>query len=131
MDKLDRFALINDFISYIGLVLIGMLCNTFLNFDNEKENAILFLILIVSGLIISYLVAYAVKRKVPEYESKNNKSVLFYMILMLIVRWIPGIWPTSIVELILFLTFLFLLVVVRNVYIEKKAEQQHLCKGED
>ena len=124
MDKLDRFALINDFISYIGLVLIGMLCNTFLNFDNEKENAILFLILIVSGLIISYLVAYAVKRKVPEYESKNNKSVLFYMILMLIVRWIPGIWPTSIVELILFLTFLFLLVVVRNVYIEKKAEQQ-------
>ena len=124
MDKLDRFALINDFISYIGLVLIGMLCNTFLDFDNEKENAILFLILIVSGLIISYLVAYAVKRKVPEYESKNNKSVLFYMILMLIVRWIPGIWPTSIVELILFLTFLFLLVVVRNVYIEKKAEQQ-------
>ena len=124
MDKLDRFALINDFISYIGLVLIGMLCNTFLNFDNEKENAILFLILIVSGLIISYLVAYAVKRKVPEYESKNNKSVLFYMILMLIVRWIPGIWPTSIVEVILFLTFLFLLVVVRNVYIEKKAEQQ-------
>ena len=124
MDKLDRFALINDFISYIGLVLIGMLCNTFLNFDNVKENAILFLILIVSGVIISYLVAYAVKRKVPEYESKNNKSVLFYMILMLIVRWIPGIWPTSIVELILFLTFLFLLVVVRNVYIEKKAEQQ-------
>ena len=124
MDKLDRFALINDFISYIGLVLIGMLCNTFLNFDNEKENAILFLILIVSGVIISYLVAYAVKRKVPEYESKNNKSVLFYMILMLIVRWIPGIWPTSIVELILFLTFLFLLVVVRNVYIEKKAAQQ-------
>ena len=124
MTKLDRFALINDFISYIGLVLIGMLCNTFLNFDNEKENAILFLILIVSGLIISYLVAYAVKRKVPEYESKNNKSVLFYMILMLIVRWIPGIWPTSIVELILFLTFLFLLVVVRNVYIEKKAAQQ-------
>ena len=124
MDKLDRFALINDFISYIGLVLIGMLCNTFLNFDNEKENAILFLILIVSGLIISYLVAYAVKRKVPEYESKNNKSVLFYMILMLIVRWIPGIWPTSIVELILFLTFLFLLVVVRNVYIETKAAQQ-------
>ena len=124
MDKLDRFALINDFISYIGLVLIGMLCNTFLNFDNEKENAILFFILIVSGLIISYLVAYAVKRKVPEYESKNNKSVLFYMILMLIVRWIPGIWPTSIVELILFLTFLFLLVVVRNVYIEKKAAQQ-------
>ena len=46
------------------------------------------------------------------------------MILMLIVRWIPGIWPTSIVEVILFLTFLFLLVVVRNVYIEKKAEQQ-------
>ena len=124
MDKLDRFALINDFISYIGLVLIGMLCNTFLNFDNEKENAILFLILIVSGLIISSLVAYAVKRKVPEYESKNNKSVLFDMILMLIVRWIPGIWPTSIVELILFLTFLFLLVVVRNVYIEKKAAQQ-------
>ena len=126
MDKLDRFALINDFISYIGLVLIGMLCNTFLNFDNEKENAILFLILIliVSGVIFSCLVAYAVKRKVPEYESKNNKSVLFYMILMLIVRWIPGIWPTSIVEVILFLTFLFLLVVVRNVYIEKKAEQQ-------
>ena len=124
MTKLDRFALINDFISYIGLVLVGLICNTFLNFDNEKENAILFLILIVSGLIISYLVAYAVKRKVPEYESKNNKSVLFYMILMLIVRWIPGIWPTSIVELILFLTFLFLLVVVRNVYIEKKAAQQ-------
>ena len=124
MDKLDRFALINDFISYIGLVLIGMLCNTFLNFDNEKENAILFLILIVSGLIISYLVAYAVKRKIPEYKSNNDKSILFYMILMLIVRWIPGIWPTSIVEVILFLTFLFLLVVVRNVYIEKKAEQQ-------
>ena len=124
MDKLDRFALINDFISYIGLVLIGMLCNTFLNFDNEKENAILFLILIVSGVIISCLVAYAVKRKMPKYKSNNDKSILFYMILMLIVRWIPGIWPTSIVEVILFLTFLFLLVVVRNVYIEKKAEQQ-------
>ena len=119
---MDRIALINDFISYIGLILISLVCNTFLNFDNGKENAIL--ILIVSGVIISYLVAYAVKRKVPEYESKNNKSVLFYMILMLIVRWIPGIWPTSIVELILFLTFLFLLVVVRNVYIEKKAAQQ-------
>lgn len=123
MTKLDRFALINDFISYIGLVLVGLICNTFLNFDNEKENAILFLILIVSGLIISYLVAYAVKRKVPEYESKNNKSVLFYMILMLIVRWIPGIWPNTIVEVTFFLTFIFLLVVVRNVYIEKKAEQ--------
>ena len=123
MEKLDRFALINDFVSYIGLILISLVCNTFLNFDNVKENAILFLILTVSGVIISYLVAYAVKRKIPE-ESKNNKSVLFYMILMLIVRWIPGIWPTSIVEVILFLTFLFLLVVVRNVYIEKKAEQQ-------
>lgn len=121
---MDRFVLINDFVSYIGLILISLVCNTFLNFDNEKENAILFLILIVSGVIISYLVAYAVKRKIPEYESKNNKSVLFYMSLMLIVRWIPGIWPTSIVEVILFLTFLFLLVVVRNVYIEKKAEQQ-------
>ncbi len=121
---MDRFALINDFVSYIGLVLIGLICNTFLNFDNGKENAILFLILTVAGLIISCLVAYAVKRKVPEYKSKNNKSVLFYMILMLIVRWIPGIWPTSIVEVILFLTFIFLLVVVRNVYIEKKAEQQ-------
>lgn len=124
MEKLDRFALINDFVSYIGLILMGLICNTFLNFDNEKENAILFLILTVSGLIISCLVAYAVKRKVPEYESKNNKSVLFYMILMLIVRWIPGIWPTSIVEVILFLTFIFLLVVVRNVYTEKKVEQQ-------
>lgn len=122
MAKMDRIALINDFISYIGLILISLVCNTFLNFDNGKENAIL--ILIVSGVIISYLVAYAVKRKIPEYKSKNNKSVLFYMILMLIVRWIPGIWPTSIVEVILFLTFLFLLVVVRNVYIEKKAEQQ-------
>ena len=124
MEKLDRFALINDFVSYIGLILISLVCNTFLNFDNGKENAILFLILTVSGLIISYLVAYAVKRKIPEYESKNNKSVLFYMILMLIVRGIPGIWPSSIVEVILFLTFIFLLVVVRNVYIEKKAEQQ-------
>ena len=112
MKKLDRFVLINDFISYIGLILISLVCNTFLNFDNGKENAILFLILIVSGVIISYLVAYAVKRKIPEYKSKNNKSVLFYMILMLIV------------EVIVFLTFLFLLVVVRNVYIEKKAEQQ-------
>lgn len=121
---MDRFVLVNDFINYIGLILISLVCNTFLNFDNVKENAILFLILIVSGVIISYLVAYAVKRKIPEYKSKNNKSVLFYMILMLIVRWIPGIWPTSIVEVILFLTFLFLLVVVRNVYIEKKAEQQ-------
>ena len=102
MTKLDRFALINDFISYIGLVLVGLICNTFLNFDNEKENAILFLILIVSGLIISYLVAYAVKRKIPKYKSNNDKSILFYMILMLIVRWIPGIWPTSIVEVILF-----------------------------
>ena len=124
MEKLDRFALINDFISYIGLILISLVCNTFLNFDNEKENAILFLILIVSGVIISCLVAYAVKRKMPKYKSNNDKSILFYMILMLIVRWIPGIWPTSIVEVILFLTFLFLLVVVRNVYIEKKAEQQ-------
>lgn len=121
---MDRFVLVNDFINYIGLILISLVCNTFLNFDNVKENAILFLILIVSGVIISYLVAYAVKRKIPEYKSKNNKSVLFYMILMLIVRWIPGIWPTSIVEVILFLIFLFLLVVVRNVYIEKKAEQQ-------
>ena len=124
MAKMDRIALINDFISYIGLILISLVCNTFLNFDNGKENAILFLILIVSGVIISYLVAYAVKRKIPKYKSNNDKSILFYMILMLIVRWIPGIWPTSIVELILFLTFLFLLVVVRNVYIEKKAEQQ-------
>ena len=121
---MDRIALINDFISYIGLILISLVCNTFLNFDNVKENAILFLILIVSGVIISYLVAYAVKRKMPKYKSNNDKSILFYMILMLIVRWIPGIWPTSIVEVILFLTFLFLLVVVRNVYIEKKAEQQ-------
>ena len=121
---MDRIALINDFISYIGLILISLVCNTFLNFDNGKENAILVLILIVSGVIISYLVAYAVKRKIPKYKSNNDKSILFYMILMLIVRWIPGIWPTSIVEVILFLTFLFLLVVVRNVYIEKKAEQQ-------
>lgn len=123
---MDRIALINDFISYIGLILISLVCNTFLNFDNEKENAILFLILIliVSGVIFSCLVAYAVKRKMPKYKSNNDKSILFYMILMLIVRWIPGIWPTSIVEVILFLTFLFLLVVVRNVYIEKKAEQQ-------
>ena len=48
---MDRIALINDFISYIGLILISLVCNTFLNFDNGKENAILFLI--VSGVIIS------------------------------------------------------------------------------
>ena len=72
MEKLDRFVLINDFISYIGLILISLVCNTFLNFDNEKENAILFLILIVSGVIISYLVAYAVKRKMPKYKSNND-----------------------------------------------------------
>lgn len=121
---MDRFALINDFVSYIGLILISLVCNTFLNFDNGKENATLFFILTVSGLIISYSVTYAVRRKMPEYKSNNDKSILFYMILMLIVRGIPGIWPTSIVEVILFLTFIFLMVVVRNVYIEKKAEQQ-------
>ncbi|MER2111005.1 MAG: hypothetical protein ABS889_08685, partial [Desemzia incerta] len=44
--------------TFLGLVITGSVCNLFLNFKNDNENFILFIVLLIASVLNSYLVDF-------------------------------------------------------------------------
>ena len=120
MSKKMRFFLLKNSITYLWCIFIGIICSTFLNFNVEKDNVILFLILVLSGMMISSFIDYVFKDKKLDSEMRDNKSIVMYVVIYLTLRWFPRLFPRSIIELVFFLTVIFLLIIGQKFFIDKK-----------
>jgi membrane-associated HD superfamily phosphohydrolase len=120
MSKNMRFFLLKNSITYLWCIFIGIICSTFLNFNVEKDNVILFLILVLSGMMISIFIDYVFKDKKLDSEMRDNKSIVMYVVIYLTLRWFPRLFPRSIIELVFFLTVIFLLIIGQKFFIDKK-----------
>ena len=120
MSKKMRLFLLKNSITYLWCIFIGIICSTFLNFNVEKDNVILFLILVLSGMMISIFIDYVFKDKKLDSEMRDNKSIVMYVVIYLTLRWFPRLFPRSIIELVFFLTVIFLLIIGQNFIIDKK-----------
>jgi membrane-associated HD superfamily phosphohydrolase len=120
MSKNMRFFLLKNSITYLWCIFIGIICSTFLNFNVEKDNVILFLILVLSGMMISIFIDYVFKDKKLDSEMRDNKSIVMYVVIYLTLRWFPRLFPKSIIELVFFLTVIFLLIIGQKFFIDKK-----------
>jgi|GEM_PF-3337773 hypothetical protein len=120
MSKKMRFFLLKNSITYLWCIFIGIICSTFLNFNVEKDNVILFLILVLSGMMISIFIDYVFKDKKLDSEMRDNKSIVMYVVIYLTLRWFPRLFPRSIIELVFFLTVIFLLIIGQKFFIDKK-----------
>ena len=120
MSKKLRFFLLKNSITYLWCIFIGIICSTFLNFNVEKDNVILFLILVLSGMMISIFIDYVFKDKKLDSEMRDNKSIVMYVVIYLTLRWFPRLFPRSIIELVFFLTVIFLLIIGQKFFIDKK-----------
>ena len=120
MSKKMRLFLLKNSITYLWGIFIGIICSTFLNFNVEKDNVILFLILVLSGMMISIFIDYVFKDKKLDSEMRDNKSIVMYVVIYLTLRWFPRLFPKSIIELVFFLTVIFLLIIGQKFFIDKK-----------
>ena len=120
MSKKMRFFLLKNSITYLWCIFIGIICSTFLNFNVEKDNVILFLILVLSGMMISIFIDYVFKDKKLDSEMRDNKSIVMYVVIYLTLRWFPRLFPRSIIKLVFFLTVIFLLIIGQKFFIDKK-----------
>lgn len=120
MSKKMRFFLLKNSITYLWCIFIGIICSTFLNFNVEKDNVILFLILVLSGMMISIFIDYVFKDKKLDSEMRDNKSIVMYVVIYLTLRWFPRLFPRLIIELVFFLTVIFLLIIGQKFFIDKK-----------
>ena len=120
MSKKMRLFLLKNSITYLWCIFIGIICSTFLNFNVEKDNVILFLILVLSGMMISIFIDYVFKDKKLDSEMRDNKSIVMYVVIYLTLRWFPRLFPRSIIELVFFLTVIFLLIIGQRFFIDKK-----------
>lgn len=120
MTKNAKINLVKNTLTLIGLIITGFFCSLFLNFKNETENSILFLILLIISLLISYLVDFFLKIKNLHLEYNSNKSILNYFYFILILRMLPRLYPSSLLGLILFLTLIFTTITIKDFYFEKK-----------
>ena len=120
MSKKMRFFLLKNSITYLWCIFIGIICSTFLNFNVEKDNVILFLILVLSGMMISIFIDYVFKDKKLDSEMRDNKSIVMYVVIYLTLRWFPRLFPRSIIELVFFLTVIFFLIIGQKFFIDKK-----------
>ena len=120
MSKKMRLFLLKNSITYLWCIFIGFICSTFLNFNVEKDNVILFLILVLSGMMISIFIDYVFKDKKLDSEMRDNKSIVMYVVIYLTLRWFPRLFPRSIIELVFFLTVIFLLIIGQKFFIDKK-----------
>ena len=120
MSKKMRLFLLKNSITYLWCIFIGIICSTFLNFNVEKDNVILFLILVLSGMMISIFIDYVFKDKKIDSEMRDNKSIVMYVVIYLTLRWFPRLFPRSIIELVFFLTVIFLLIIGQKFLIDKK-----------
>lgn len=120
MSKKMRLFLLKNSITYLWCIFIGIICSTFLNFNVEKDNVILFLILVLSGMMISIFIDYVFKDKKIDSEMRDNKSIVMYVVIYLTLRWFPRLFPRSIIELVFFLTVIFLLIIGQKFFIDKK-----------
>lgn len=120
MSKKMRLFLLKNSITCLWCIFIGIICSTFLNFNVEKDNVILFLILVLSGMMISIFIDYVFKDKKLDSEMRDNKSIVMYVVIYLTLRWFPRLFPRSIIELVFFLTVIFLLIIGQKFFIDKK-----------
>lgn len=122
MTEKARIFYLKNLLTYLGCLVVGIVCSLFLDFSIERDSTILFLTLLLSGIFISYLTEYTVKNKQSDPPARENKPVIMFAGIFLVFRWFPSLFPKSVVELVIFLTFLFLLIVGRRMYVERKAK---------
>lgn len=116
MSKNTKIRLIKNISTFLGLVITGSVCNLFLNFKNDKENFILFIILLIASLLVSYLVDILFRNKNMKYDYPSNKSMLIYFAFILILRIFPQFYPSSLLELVYFLIFIFITISIKDFY---------------
>lgn len=117
MTEKARIFFLKNLITYLGCLVVGIVCNLFLDFSIERDSTILFLMLLLSGVFSSYLAEYTLTNKKSDPPARENKSVILFVGIFLVFRWFPSMFPKSVIELVIFLTGLFLLVIGRRVYI--------------
>lgn len=120
MSKNTKIRLIKNISTFLGLVITGSVCNLFLNFKNDNENFILFIILFIASFLISYLVDFLFRNQNMKYDYTSNKSMLIYFAFILILRIFPQFYPSSLLELVYFLIFIFITISIKDFYFEKK-----------
>lgn len=120
MSKNTKLRLIKNISTFLGLVITGSVCNLFLNFKNDNENFILFIVLLIASVLISYLVDFLFRNKNMKCEHISNKSMVIYFAFILILRIFPQVYPSSLLELVFFLIFVFITITIKDFYFEKK-----------
>lgn len=120
MAKNTKINLVKNTLTFIGLIMTSFFCSLFLNFKNENENFILFLILFIISFLISYLVDFLFRKKNLKFEYKSNKPFVVYFSFIIILRIFPKLYPSSLFQLTLFFTFIFAAITIKDFYFEKK-----------
>lgn len=115
MVKERKKFLLENFLVYLGCIFVGAICNTFLDFNDKFDNNILFLILPISGVLLSLTINFLLRKNETYVQKKNNKRlVMLLLILIIVLRLFPTLYPKSMVELVIFLTVIFILVILQD-----------------
>ncbi|GEL66818.1 hypothetical protein [Marinilactibacillus psychrotolerans] len=114
--------LLENFLVYLGCIFVGAICNTFLDFNDKFDNNILFLILPISGVLLSLTINFLLRKNETYVQKKNNKRlVMLLLILIIVLRLFPTLYPKSMVELVIFLTVIFILVILQDLIPRKNS----------
>ncbi|MFL2071106.1 hypothetical protein ACEN4P_01260 [Marinilactibacillus psychrotolerans] len=116
MVKERKKFLLENFLVYLGCIFVGAICNTFLDFNDKFDNNILFLIISISGLLIALGTNFLLRNKEKHAQKKKNNKrlVMLLLILIIVLRLFPTLYPKSMVELVIFLTVIFILVILQD-----------------
>lgn len=120
MAKNTKINLVRNTVTFIGLISTSFFCSLFLNFKNENEGFILFLIFLITSFLISYSVDVILRKKSIHYTYNSDNSIMVYFTFILLSRVVPQFYPGSLVEVILFLTGIFIVITIKNFYFDKK-----------
>lgn len=122
MAKERKLFLLENFLVYLGCIFVGAICNTFLDFNDKFDNNILFLILPISGVLLSLTINFLLRKNETYVQKKNNKRlVMILLILIIVLRLFPTLYPKSMVELVIFLTVIFILVILQDLIPRKNS----------
>lgn len=120
MAKNTKINLVRNTVTFIGLISTSFFYSLFLNFKNENEGFILFLILLITSFLISYSVDVILRKKSIHYTYNSDNLMMVYFTFILLSRVVPQFYPSSLVEVILFLTGIFIVITIKNFYFDKK-----------
>lgn len=113
-----KIFLLKNFLVYLGCVFTGAICSTFLDFNVKFDNDILLLILTISGVLISWVINFFLRKKERDFKNKDNKLlILLSLIIILVLRLFPNLYPKSMIELVIFLSFIFIMVTLQDLII--------------